>query len=258
MKISFSAYRSFKECPRKYWYDKKIREIAGNIRGPYYADAEIGNVMHSAFYERMRDSSALFDPEEIWNGVVGDREMFDGRGTPEFSSLEEYAEYLRSMDGKLLLWSDEKKYLEKISKLIDGVYRLVGLLESDGFETEKWFSYNLNSIRLYGKLDLVRPGEIIDLKTGKRNPNDEEQMKFYSLLYYKKHNIVPRARLIYLMEPVSENNPEELKFEEKDLESLEKDVISVVNEIREGVDEAHKGDHCRYCPYRNICRQASF
>jgi CRISPR/Cas system-associated exonuclease Cas4 (RecB family) len=253
-KISFSTYQNFKECPRRYWYDVKVRELVGGWKGPRNADAEIGHRIHNAFYERVKNPSAEFDPEKIWREIVGDSEVFHGsKGLADFSTLEDYAKYLESVHGKLLMWKNEEHYIQKISKLLDGVYRMAESTKFDGFESEKWISFAVDSVEFRGIIDLTRPGEIIDLKTGARSERDIEQMKFYFLLYYRKHRIIPKAHLIYLMEEESEENPYTLQFEEDELEALEKDVLEVVNAIREGVNEPRSGDHCGYCPYRNIC-----
>ncbi len=259
MKISYSSYSSFKECPLRFRYQQRVNEIKRS-RGynpwedrPSYMDAEIGNRMHRILWESINGLQELAAPEEIWKELKKDKELMMGwKLKSDVESLEEYAVYEASLKNKGIIWHDEDEYVKKIEALLRGIEKVVDSYSFEGYHRERNREFKEDGIKVGGRIDLWKMGEIVEIKTGK--DFDLEQLKFYSLIEREKIGYPPVVHLVLLLQ----GEVITYHWGDEELDALKEDVLSTARLMMEGFSEPRKGEHCRYCPFRKICEKGSF
>lgn len=105
-------------------------------------------------------------------------------------------------------------------------------------------------LRLTGRIDLARPHELVEFKTGAFSPDHERQLELYGLVWSRDRGVNPQLTLAYPGENRS------WRLDEAGLSRVEADLREEVK-TNDGLlaqqAPARPGDHCRYCPVRAFC-----
>ncbi len=191
------------------------------------------------------------DAVRVWEEIKKNYEIIPMDSlSDDFQSPQELVDYYSSLQEKIIMWKSEDEYIEKIRREIENAKELHNKLELNNFTTEKWMGVKIGDMNIYGRFDILGEEEILDIKTGGEWESDVKQMEFYALIYYMKNYIVPKGKLIYLLN----GKIKSLHFTSRSLESLLEDVVEVGNNIKNENFPPNRGDGCRFCPYRSICR----
>ena len=243
--MSYSAYRTYKTCPRRYYYERVYP--VPQVR---YADFEVGNYLHNYFYSILKGEQELIDANEIWEDIKGYSLPISARELKnEFLDLEDMIEYYSSLSNSIVLWRDEEDYVNKIKTGVENSIKIAESLNLKDFNVEKWMSVKIDDLLIYGRFDIVRENDIFELKTGEERDDYYLQLAFYALIFYLKNYIIPNGKLVYLQN----GKIIDVKFNFNTLNELMEDIVEVGKNIKEEHFPANKGENCRFCPYRFIC-----
>jgi len=224
---SFSQNTMFEKC-QLCWYYKYIKKIPV-IDDMCYANA--GSVMHKILEKH-------YNNKEI--------------------SLENLKNEFE------LLWKKYKLDESKIKLKKDEYWLMVinGInLKKDITSTELKIFYP----DVVGYIDAVdtTEDELIDWKSSTRRPENEEeytkQLKFYSYLYYRKFNRLPKKVTVYYLK--YNGSKGELSFQptEKDVKEMDtwqETTRFNMSRIRDGDVKPKRCESCfMFCPYENFCAQ---
>ena len=105
-------------------------------------------------------------------------------------------------------------------------------------------------LRLRGRVDLARPAELVEFKTGAPSPDHERQLELYALVWSRQRGVFPKLTLVYPGE--SRSWPTDADRLEGVRQTLADDVAEFDAALQQEAP-AHPGDHCRYCPVRSFC-----
>ncbi len=236
---------SYKTCPRRYYYER-IYPLP-QLR---YADFEVGNYLHNYFYSALKGKAKIIDASEIWEKIKGDLIPISAKDLENnFQDMDDMISYYSSLSDKIILWREEKDYVEKIKNGIENSIKISNSLNLDDFNIEKWMNAKIDNLMLYGRFDLISENDIFELKTGEEREDYYLQLAFYALIFYLKNYIVPRGKLIYLQN----GKIIDVKFNFNELSEIMEDVIKVGERIKNEDFPANKSENCRFCPYRFIC-----
>lgn len=113
-----------------------------------------------------------------------------------------------------------------------------------------------DSYDISGKFDLIveeNDGSlhIIDFKTGKKEDNDNSQLRFYKLLAELNFNKpVSKASFYYLRTGI----PRPFDLETEDVEDIKKEVISKIETIKNAKEfPTRPSGLCKFCIYKHFC-----
>ena len=186
----------------------------------------------------------------MWEDIKEDYELFSGRELrQDFASPDELVDYYTSLENKMIVWRDEQEYIMRLRDGMSNARILAAKMELHDFVTEEWIGAYMGEVNLYGRADILREGEIIDIKTGNEWQEDEIQMRFYGLIYYLREYRIPKMKLVYLLSGRVKNVPINLRS----LESLLAEVMDAGKGIRNQSFPRSLGEHCNLCPYRMVC-----
>ena len=142
------------------------------------------------------------------------------------------------------------RYVEKVSTAPPKV-----------LETEFSFSFDLDDVRITGKIDRIDDTgtgkEVVDYKTSKRSSPAKKsiQLSVYSLYLQQCEDgvvagIPDKATLYFLRD---EEQPEQShSFSENELEVTKENIAGVARGIRGGKFEPSVGFHCDWCDYKTL------
>ncbi len=247
MRLSYSAYSTYKTCPLRF---KLEREYP--LRGPEFADLLIGKYMHSYFYDSLGIFAERKEPQEIWDEIKQGKTLLDAREMPEeFEDLKEMMDYYRSLSHTLVLSFPEEWYVGKIERILNVIHKVSPEFQNGNYQKEVVLADRCCGVELFGIVDMLGDHEIVEIKTGRLSENYNMQIKFYSLLFYLKRYVAPRATLLSLYDGESKN----FKFSVKELEKLRMDAINATKRMKGGIFTPRIGEHCKYCPYHFFCEK---
>lgn len=248
--LSYSQIDTYLSCPLKYKYSYVLRIPTR----PNHA-LSFGVTIHDTlrdFHQRMLFEDVDFDD------VL---KMYEKNWQPLGYINEEHRK-TRFESGKELL----KNYYEKHS---GEKIKPIAL--------EKPFNIMLNGIRFYGRIDRIDPlkvsdkkskdkdgdksedkeskkVEIIDYKTGQkksqRDVDKDLQVSLYALGVEQALKLDPAKMSLYFVEDGEKISTTRT---DKQLEDAKKEVMKVVEKIKDGGFEATPGMHCNFCDFREIC-----
>ncbi|ADD09118.1 PD-(D/E)XK nuclease family protein [Candidatus Aciduliprofundum boonei] len=245
MKLSYSAYMSYKTCPRKYYYERVYP-----IPQLRYADSEVGNYLHNYFYSVLNGENESVDADKIWEKIKGESILISAKEIKDdFQDFDDMVAYYSSLSDKIILWRDEKDYVNKIKMGIENSIKIAKALNLKSFNVEKWMNAKIDDLLIYGRFDIISENDIFELKTGGEREDYYLQLAFYALIFYLKNYIIPRGRLVYLQN----GKIIDVKFNFNVLNEIMEDVIKVGKGIKNEDFPANKGENCRFCPYKFIC-----
>ena len=233
LSLSASAIETYLECPLKYRF-KQVDKIPESPNRPQLI---FGTIIH-----RVLDQ---------FHGTDGD-----------LSSER----ILRLLDKE---WrSGEFEYSEREDKLksqaVEMLTRYVGRVSAAPpyvLETELSFSFDLDDVRISGKIDRIDDTEtgkeVVDYKTSKRSSPAKKsiQLSVYSLYLQQCEDgvvagIPDKATLYFLRD---EEQPEQShSFSENELEVTKENIAGVARGIRGGKFEPSVGFHCDWCDYKTL------
>lgn len=246
MRISYSSYRSYIECPSK-WHQDGIHALKTDKPSEYFA--LYGKVVQ-LFFER-------YCNDYLSRGKT----VEDSKVRGMLSSLWEY-----TLKNSFVIWTDPWCKNSQ-QQLLEMAYTdVMGNLKAFDFwpqcVSEVGISIKLKNSgdELYGRLDFIRKTpdgrvEILDGKgTDKPEENvDKEQLLFYALLYLLKNKRPPdKIGFIYW----KFRTIAYIDFELRDILEFKDKLALVKTAMKADKDFIAKpklSKHCRWCPYKTGC-----
>ena len=271
MYLSYSGYKTYRDCPRQYWHryigktkldvpDNKVNSLYGSTVGTLF----------EYFYN-----------DRIWlrSGV---REALEGLVDPTLDSIIE-----RELKQGGIDWSDpranykskeslRREVLKAIPRGIEIIrqHRLLGQpadaevkLDSmiDGHMIGGRADFIIRRVKPYG--DLV----ILDGKGSRHREKyvDPHQLWWYAMLHREKFKVVPDRLGFVFWRQEPDNSLDWVPFSDRGLSDLLSGVLETVSQIEQGkrlgdqpdalvhTFPVHPGDKCRLCAYRPVCTEGN-
>lgn len=254
MHTSYSALDTFKTCPLKY----KYQEI-DKIRGPKRVEQVFGTLVHSAL-----------------------KFMFE-RG-PLYPTLDQVLDHYKlgwNESKEKIEWTDEaaketadKLYFEEGQKMIRAFYKKNSPWNFNAIELESRFIVRLTDEKtglehtVGGSLDRLDKDpdadtyEIIDYKTGKKMPSQEQteenmQLAVYSVALLDKWKTLRPEQIKTTLYFLKHNDKVSATMTAEKIEVAKRNIIAIIREIEErrasGDFPPTPGPLCDYCAYRPMC-----
>ena len=233
LSLSASAIETYLDCPLKY----RFRQVDKIPESPSRPQLTFGTIIHRVL-DRFHGTDGDLSAERIL------RLLDDEWRSGEFE-YSEREEKLKSQAVDMLT-----RYVEQVSAAPPKV-----------LETELSFSFDLDDVRISGKIDRIDDGEtgkdVVDYKTSKRSSPAKKsiQLAVYSLYLRQCEDetlagIPDRATLYFLRD---EEQPEHShSFAECELEATKEKIAEVARGIRSGEFEPTAGFHCDWCDYKTL------
>jgi len=247
-RISYSQLNTYQSCPKKYEYSY-VYKIPTLPKGPLSFGSTIHNTLKE-FYEihkRLKEGLKGIQEKPTLKKLL---KIYDEKWISRgYGSKEEEKERKRS--GVKALESFFKNlYKEKDFP--------VGL--------EQGFGIHLKDVSFVGKIDRIdlvkrkdnrQEVKIIDYKTGKvKSKTDikkDLQLPLYAIAAEKTLGVkVVKASYIF----VEHGEEIDVDISEKRRELAEKEIADVVGKVKENRFKATPGFLCKFCDYRDICKDA--
>jgi len=235
MKVSYSKYSTYKQCPFKY----KAHYIDG-LAAKYEKETPalfLGNLVHDTLYKFYQ----IKNPEERTLEKMND--IFESMWRDDvFTTQTERDEYYNR--GKDML----ARFYEKEDKT------------SNPISLEEYFEVQLGEHTINGFIDRVDKAddgvEIIDYKTGRYVPSQQEvdedmQLTFYYIGYTNKHKEEPKKLSLYFLDKGVKRITTRTK---KDLKNGLKEIKRTINRIETDRDfKPTPNKFCQWCDYAILC-----
>lgn len=230
--LSFSKINSYETCPLQYKY-----QFILNIPRLPSAALSFGTTIHETLHIYHQKKS--LGKEISLDDLLG---IYENSWNPLGFLDSEHRQEMFTYGKELL-----KKYYEKHNK--ENIKHL-GL--------EEWFNIKIGSSKFIGKIDRIdklEDGvEIIDYKTGsvptQKEVDNDSQVTFYQIGACEALGYDVKKLSYYYLE---EDKKISTIRTQRDMEEKKKEVIAIVNKMKEGNFESKSGLHCNWCDYRNIC-----
>ncbi len=105
-------------------------------------------------------------------------------------------------------------------------------------------------LRLRGRIDLAKPAELTEFKTGNARPEHEHQIELYGLMWSRQRGVNPTLTLVYPDESKTwKPTSSQIAAVQRELESK----ISEYDRLLDGEAPARPGEHCVHCAVRAFC-----
>lgn len=127
------------------------------------------------------------------------------------------------------------------------------------------FEFFEDGVKINGRYDAIfgsgdkseirdfKTSEVKDQKDADRRIKVSTQMMIYALAWYEKNKIIPKTTLHF----IESNLKGEIIFKENDLKRTKEMIFKVADGIKDEIYAAKpEMFSCRYCPYRDICKEA--
>ncbi|MFN3966950.1 MAG: diguanylate cyclase [Endomicrobiia bacterium] len=234
--LSYSALSTYQQCPLKFKFEyiDYLGEIYRQER-PYLS---FGNSLHStlAKFFQIKDTKQR-TLDSLYSLL---KKNWISKG---YSSIEEETEY------RQLAFSILEHFYETADLTIQPLY------------IEEFFKLPIKDFFLTGKIDRIDPLpeggiEIIDYKTGKFLPTQEEikddfQLRIYALASLKKYGLLPKKVSIYCLE---RNIKFSTEFQEEKINKTLEEIIQLYDRIsQDKTFQPVKNHFCPACDYLVIC-----
>jgi CRISPR/Cas system-associated exonuclease Cas4 (RecB family) len=256
--LSYSSYKTYRECPKKYKY-RKVDKLKPPVKDSKH-NALVGSVVQRVFED--------FYNLEFWRKGPKASETLLG-------ILDKY--FYEFLDNEYVNFDDvrcpytQQELLDTcrdlIPKVIQGIkdHKLLGPYAQSEITLRAHFEKNFF---LFGRVDFVikRPDGQILLMDGKASKHrekyvDEEQLLYYALAYQTTHGKLP-DKLGFFFFRFADKGEEAIDWIEPTPERLSQMKTQVGDTFRNIQRKAFKatpsGSACKYCEFATICpeRQA--
>jgi len=247
MRISYSSLDNFQNCPLKYKYSE-----IDKIKEPANKEKVFGSYIHRVlkwFYSKEPHFPALEGLLEYyynhwpkqeegfcWVNEKEERDFFQ----EGMRILEEY--YRKNFPPKSIILDLETKFEAVIDETPDkpgGKHILTGIID---------------------RVDKLPDGtiEIIDYKTGKRVPSQEEtdknlQLSLYALGLKQRWPKIKTEDLRLSLYFLKFNEKIGTRKKENDLKETEEKIIELIHKIERSSFQPKSSNLCHWCGYRPIC-----
>lgn len=253
MHTSYSALETYKICPRKYQY-----EVIDKIRAPKRIEAVFGTLIHGAL-KYMFERNPLYPTED---------EVID-YFSKKFSEKSESIVWPANQEKE----KAEKAYYDEGIKLIKNFYAKNKPWNFNPVELETRFMLELagkdgETHTVAGIIDRIDKDpasdryEIIDYKTGRKMPSEEQflsnlQLGLYHLAVLKRWPHLSPSQITTSLYFLKHNEKISAPASKERAEAVEKDILATIEDI-----ERHKakgdfpptpGPLCGFCAFRKIC-----
>jgi len=225
LSLSFSQLKLFESCPKNYHYRYVLKQEEKNVERKW---SDFGSAMHEVF-EMCYGNESLKNPAMMLNVA---RQMWD--------------KY--KLEGRMD-WEVFKKCC------INGMK-----LDLDIKQLEEKIQLDVGGYAFVGYLDVVtKDDEIIDWKSGtytKAKGDDySKQLKCYSYLYWRKHNIFPKAAKLYFPKNDKWHETSFTKDDILEVETWIKDCGDKITQMIEDEKTIWKKNttKCFFCGYKSAC-----
>tara|TARA_Y100000590_G_scaffold450794_2_gene591093 strand:+ start:2360 stop:3199 length:840 start_codon:yes stop_codon:yes gene_type:complete len=233
LSLSASAIETYLDCPLKY----RFRQVDKIPESPSRPQLTFGTIIHRVL-DRFHVADGALSAERI---VV----LLNEEWRPAEFEYSEREKKLKSQAVEMLT-----RYAERISTAPPNV-----------LETELSFSFDLDDVRISGKIDRIDDTEcgkeVVDYKTSKRSTPAKKsiQLSVYSLYLQqcedgKLSGIPDKATLYFLRD--KEQPKHSHSFSENELELTKEKIADVAKRIRGGKFEPSVGFHCDWCDYKTL------
>jgi CRISPR/Cas system-associated exonuclease Cas4 (RecB family) len=255
MWLSYSAFTQYKRCPQQYNYQrvKKIQPTKPESKH----NAIVGSVVQRVFEdfynnelwrkgEDTLDTLLLLTDRYFWEYLSQNHVDFDDP-LCRFKNANEALDECLDLIPKSLSAIKREKLLGPYAK---SEIKMEVRLRDDDF--------------LFGFIDfMIRKSDgtilLVDGKASKKREKyvDEDQLHFYSLLfYYRYERRLPDKLgfLFYSFGDIPDLAVEWLIPDKEKMKSLRDDIVKVIDNIKNREYKATPSTFaCRYCPYEDIC-----
>ena len=236
MKISYSAYSTYKQCPLQYKFSYVDRLPKKDSHHLFF-----GSLVHESLHHMLKDLRTRELPEilDFYHKNWDDTLFLKGKENPE-------------------IWK------QKGAGLISSFYNKFDPKAQEVLVTEDYFKAPLGDHELSGvidRLDRVMDNsgepilEIIDYKTGKLQSqkyiHDNIQLTFYYHAIRSRFPDIKDIRLtLYFLEPgVKQSTYRDAGH----VERMQSEVFSVIDKIEKGKFDPKINNLCPWCDYKEIC-----
>lgn len=236
LSLSFTALRTFLDCPQKYKF--KYVDRLGSLyeRQRYYFS--FGNSMQKALTKFYSNPNAQEKTLENLQNTL--RECWISEGYDSQEQEASYKSQAMAAVANLYHCKDfigQPIYFEESFRIPMGGYSLIGVMD---------------------RIDRLPDGsiEVIDYKVAKVFPGQERedvalQLTIYAFACWKKFGIIPSRLSIFFL---TDNERVSFQKTEKDLRQLEEQIHSYVQQIQnEQKFLAKPGEVCKTCDFLTIC-----
>jgi len=234
--LSYSALSTYQQCPLKFKFE--YIDCLGDIYRQERPYLSFGSSLHSTLAKFFQTKETKQRTLDFLFSLLKKNWISKG-----YSSAEEEAEY------RQLAFSILEHFYESADINAQPIY------------IEEFFKLPIKDFFLTGKIDRIdalseKEVEIIDYKTGKFVPSEEEikddlQLRIYALAAIKKYNLVPKRISIYCLE---QNVKLSTEFKQEKLEDTLNEIISLYDKISQDKEFPPLKNHfCSACDYLVIC-----
>ncbi|MBI4096716.1 MAG: ATP-dependent helicase [Candidatus Levybacteria bacterium] len=237
--ITFSNLQMFDICPLHY-----KAKVIFNLPTPIASVQSFGISMHNALYNFYK--------------------LLEEGSKPSLEKLLTILKKEWISDGYTNKKHEEERFAQG-NKILEDFYKTECNPPVKPLRLEYPFNFTLkNNVKVFGKIDRIDPKgqgiEIIDYKTGEDNPKakaaHELQLKIYALAATRiKDNVlnINPKDITLTLHFLDKNTKKSMKFEKKDLDRLEDELIEKIKEIEESDFQCSKSVLCINCEYRMLC-----
>jgi DNA helicase-2/ATP-dependent DNA helicase PcrA len=240
--LSYGQINDYLECPAKYRYGHVVR-----IPTPVSHAMVYGRALHAAAqaYHRRQLAGRSMTVEELHAALDSSWESV-GFLTREHEEARRAAAH----DAITLFWEDQQRDPARPTAV------------------EQDFTVSFGPDRLRGRYDRVdrdesgrvvitdyKSSDVRDLATANRRARESLQLSIYALAHEAQHGALPDELALHFMESgiVGRTEPSE-----KRLTKAQEQVAHAAAGIRAGrFDASPSAMRCGYCPFREICPDAS-
>lgn len=234
--ISYTGYRSYSECPKKWWY-RHVENVPDEERSYFSFGKTVHGALEQFVQPLLPPNTHVPVPElAVLEALYDKNWLRGGYQTPE----EEYTYYAL---GKRILADFHRDWLLK---------RPVPLL------LERWFDVSADGYRLHGFIDRIDLTEkdglhILDYKTSKKAENAVESDQLGVYQYATEKLLTPPVEALSLVNLRTMGYSTSPPRSATQLADLKARVGEVVDRIRHEQFDPRPAWHCRFCPYRSLC-----
>jgi len=243
MRLSYSKINTYKNCPKKYKY-----QYIDGIKVPFGKALVFGIFIHQVL-EDIEVAIKDAGPEPNLPEIVKPIWVKDKNNSKLTKGLNEQD----ITDAKKII----QNYIFHLEK--DGIPDILGV--------EEWFNITIEGYNIVGKIDLTQREangkiHVVDHKTtGKKSikylDNDRTQLKLYVVAAMEKYGLdVSEVQASFSLAKC-DFDKKTYDFNDKDLEELKQDVVSIAESIKSDSSwDAKTCVLCAWCDFYDMCDEA--
>ena len=269
-KWSFSSLSEWRVCPRRWWLRRAQYGSIGRYPTPVHPRAVEGELVHATLEAYVRHATRMKGS----GGCTGEQAAgtFDGRRFIQNRFRTVLDTRLRDNPRVGVAWIRSRVSIDRCVNQFKLARRIADteLVRSnvatwDAGQRGESRSSGLTGVEtridlmgppLSARLDLVKGGRIIDVKSGMEQEEHRDQVTFYGLVFWIKTGRVPKAlRLVYARSGRLVDVPVPTTAEFGRLRSeVGSEVAAAKEQIAAGQPTAEPGTNkCEFCAFRQYC-----